>query len=258
MQQLNDWLNSLGFSGSEILGNLIVTIIAVITARWVSRKLRRQVIVALSRKAFGRNDAILVSRLVSISVYLVATVVVLVAWGVNSTGILTALGAFSVALGLSLQDVFRNFFSGVLLLMEKPFKVGDHVQVQLVEGEVLGIDIRTTMVRTSNGATVMVPNSIMYSQILTTRSGRGVHRLDLSIAARQVDVATLSNTVTEAIAGTGIVIPPLQSPMIVSTSRESTEITVSLLIPDQPEHRQMITDAIMASAGDLELEITVK
>jgi hypothetical protein len=85
-----------------------------------------------------------------------------------------------------------------------------------------------------------------------------VHRLDLSIAARQVDVATLSNTVTEAIAGTGIVIPPLQSPMIVSTSRESTEITVSLLIPDQPEHRQTITDAIMASAGDLELEITVK
>ena len=168
MQQLNDWLQSLGFDGGELLGNLITTVILIIAARWTSRTLRKHVITALSRKAFGRNDAILVSRLVSISVYLMATVVALIVWGVNSTGILTALGAFSVALGLSLQDVFRNFFSGVLLLMEKPFKVGDHVQVQLVEGEVLGIDIRTTLVRTSTGAMVMVPNSIMYSQILTT------------------------------------------------------------------------------------------
>jgi hypothetical protein len=189
---------------------------------------------------------------------MLATLIVLVVWGVNSTGILTALGAFSVALGLSLQDVFRNFFSGVLLLMEKPFKVGDHVQVQLVEGEVLGIDIRTTLVRTANGATVMVPNSIMYSQVLTTRSGRGVHRLDLSIAAKKVDVATLSSIVSEGIAGTGIAIPPVQAPVIVSTSRESTELTVSLLLPDQPAHRQTIIDAVMAAAGDVELEITVK
>ena len=257
MQEIDDWLQSIGFDGADLLGNLILTTIALIVSRWVSRKLRSQVITALSRKAFGRNDAILVGRLVSISVYLVATVVVLIAWGVNSTGILTALGAFSVALGLSLQDVFRNFFSGVLLLMEKPFKVGDHVQVQQVEGEVLGIDIRTTLVRTANGATVMVPNSIMYSQVLTTRSGRGMRRLDLTVVAKGMDVGSLSTIIAEGIALSGVVIPPVQPATVVSTSREKTEVVVSLLVSAQPEHRQTVINAVMAAAGDHDVEITV-
>jgi len=76
--------------------------------------MRQHVITATSRKALGRNDTVLVIRLVSFSVSLAAaTIVVLIVRGVNPTGILTALGAFSKALGFSLQDVSRNEFCGL-------------------------------------------------------------------------------------------------------------------------------------------------
>ena len=256
MDQVNDWLQSIGINGGNLLGDLLVTLVAFIAARWLSRRLRTRVIGELSRRSFARNDAILIGRLISISVYGVATMVTLVAWGVNSTGILTALGAFSVALGLSLQDVFRNFFSGVLLLMEKPFKVGDHVQVQTVEGEVLGIDIRTTLVRAPNGSTVMVPNSIMYSQILTTSSGHGLHRLDLKVTGKDLDVATLAGIVTTGVTDSGATKGSPAVPIVTSTSAESTELAVSLLIPDRQNVDREVIEAIMTASKGQDIEVT--
>ncbi len=256
MDQVNDWLQSIGINGGNLIGDLLVTLLALIGARWLSRRLRTKVIGELSRRSFARNDAILIGRLISISIYGVATIITLVAWGVNSTGILTALGAFSVALGLSLQDVFRNFFSGVLLLMEKPFKVGDHVQVQTVEGEVLGIDIRTTLVRATNGATVMVPNSIMYSQILTTQSRHGWHRVDMKINGKELDVPALSRIVNAGIKDADVTQGQPPSMTVTSTSSESTELKVSVLIPDDVNLDSKLIEAIMTAARDKHIEVT--
>lgn len=257
MHHVNDWLRSIGIDGGEVLGNSIITIAAFVVARWLGRRVRHQTMNALARRAFTRNDAILVGRMVSLLIYGLAVIVTLVAWGVNSTGILTALGAFSVALGLSLQDVFRNFFSGVLLLLEKPFRVGDHVQVQGIEGEVLGIDIRTTLVRTANGATVMVPNSIMYAQILTTRSGPGLRRLDLSVKARGIDTPALIARVEQSIHETGLARNPLNAITVQAASHAETTILVSVLVPDAPGNRETMVQAIMNGDADIELEVQV-
>ncbi len=256
MDQVNDWLQSIGINGGHVIGSLLVTLLAFIAARWLSRRLRTRVIGELYKRSFARNDAILIGRLISISIYGVAIIISLVAWGVNSTGILTAVGAFSVALGLSLQDVFRNFFSGVLLLLEKPFKVGDHVQVQTVEGEVLGIDIRTTLVRAANGSTVMVPNSIMYSQTLTTRSGHGWHRLDLKVTGQKMDVETLVGIVTSGVKDSGVTKGEPSTPVVTSTSTESTEVTISVLIPDRDNLDRQVIEAIVTAARGQDIEVT--
>lgn len=255
MDQVNSWLQSIGIDGANLVGDLLVTLLAFAAARWLSRRMKTRVFGELYKRSFARNDAILIGRLISIGIYAVATIISLVAWGVDSTGILTALGAFSVALGLSLQDVFRNFFSGVLLLMEKPFKVGDHVQVQTVEGEVLGIDIRTTMVRTANGSTVMVPNSIMYSQILTTRSSHGWHRLDLKVTGQKMDVSSLIGIVDAGLKASGVAKDAAAPPIVTSTSFESTELAISLVIPDQEGMDRKIIENIATAANGQEIEV---
>ena len=255
MHQVNDWLKSFGIDGANVVGNLLITILAFAAARWLSRRLKARVLGELYKRAFARNDALLIGRLVSIGIYTLASIVTLIAWGVNSTGILTAIGAFSVALGLSLQDVFRNFFSGILLLMERPFRVGDRVQVQTVEGEVLGIDIRTTIVRTDNGATVMVPNSIMYSQILTTRSTRGWHRLDLKVTGRQVDIASLLALVEGGALNAGLSPDAIRTPIVTSASNESTGLAVTLIVPDDDGIDRQIVESILKSAHGLDVEV---
>lgn len=255
MDRVNSWLQSIGIDGANLVGDLVITIIAFAVARWVSRRMKTRVFGELYKRSFARNDAILIGRLVSIGIYSIATIVTLIAWGVNSTGILTALGAFSVALGLALQDVFRNFFSGVLLLMEKPFKVGDNVQVQSVEGEVLGIDIRTTIVRTVNGATVMVPNSIVYSQILTTRSKHGSHRLDLKVTGKKLDITTLVGIVEDGLAASGARYDTNAPINVVSTSVESTELGLSIVVPDQDGIDRRIMESMVAAASGQDIEV---
>jgi small conductance mechanosensitive channel len=256
MQQIDSWFQTLGIDVGNVLGDLLLTLMAFAAARWISRRVRSRVMAALSQRAFARNDAILIGRLVSISIYGVATVVTLVAWGVNSTGILTALGAFSVALGLSLQDVFRNFFSGLLLLMEKPFKVGDHVQVQTVQGEVLGIDIRTTLVRTVDGSTVMVPNSIMYSQILTTTARRGASRLDLSVTGKEMDIAALSSIITRGAEASAVLVGPQPVLTVTSTSSEASTVRASMLISSGESQPRRVIESIVEAAGTQAVEVT--
>lgn len=119
---------------------------------------------------YGKNGEMIVFRMITIGAYAIAVVALLSRLGANTTGILTLLSAFTVAIGLSLQDVLKNFFSGLFMLAEKPFVVGDRVMVRSQEGTVQGIDIRTTMLRTDDGSLLLVPNSMLFTEILRNDS----------------------------------------------------------------------------------------
>lgn len=193
-------------------------------------------------------------RLSSIAVYALATIVVLGRWGVSSTGLLTFLGAFSVALGLSLQDVFRNFFAGLFLLMERPFRVGDQIRVRDVEGEVQGIDVRTTHVKLANGSVVLLPNSIVFSDVLTRRSQAGVLRLDFRITAPEKSAMQVEQWVHDALRDLEWVKQPITAPMVRSIGAAGSVLELSILVEDRPGNVQRTVDALTAGDGSMEVE----
>ncbi len=251
---LGSWLDSAGLDGRLILINLAFAIVVYVIARITSRWLRRHVVSTLSVKSYGRNGAVLMGRLSSIAVYALATVIILGRWGVSSTGLLTFLGAFSVALGLSLQDVFRNFFSGLFLLMERPFRVGDRIRVRDVEGEVQGIDVRTTHVRLDNGSVVLLPNSIVFSDILTRRSQAGVLRLDFRITSRERSAMQVEQWVHDALRDLECVKQPITAPVVRSIGAEGSVLELSVLVEDAPGNVRQTVDALMPGDGSMEVE----
>lgn len=253
---MSSWLDSIGIDGTLLLVNLIFALVILVVARFTSRRVRRYVVATLSEQSFGRNGAILVGRLSSIFVYMCATIAILVKWGVSSAGILAFLGAFSVALGLSLQDVFRNFLSGIFFLMERPFRVGDHIKIRDVEGEVQGIDVRTTIVKVANGSTVLLPNSIVLTDILTRRSHLGVQRLDFKITAEKGGTLEVERWVHETLDGLDFIKKPVAAPTVRTSGKSGTVLELSILVDDGPENVQRAVDALMSGEGSMEVERT--
>jgi small-conductance mechanosensitive channel len=240
----------------RILGAILVLLCVLVLARYVSRWLRRRVERTLSAQSFGRNGAVLIGRLTAIFTYILAVVAALASMGVSWTGLLTLLGAGTVALGLSLQDVLKNFFSGIFLLMERPFRVGDHVKVRDVEGEVQGIDVRTTLVKIQDGSLVMIPNSVIFTEILTNRSKAGTRRLDLAITSKGSSVADVERRIHEVLADMPAVSKPIPSPTVRSAKADETVFHLSMLIEDDPQAERSVIHAIVSRTDDGTIEVS--
>lgn len=123
--------------------------------------------------------------LTRISHYVIMVIGAVVAFqfmGVDLTGLAVILGFLSVGIGFGLQNVTSNFVAGLILLLERPIKVGDRVTVGDQEGDVLAINIRSTTIRTLNNIAVIVPNSEFVSSTVVNWSyGDQKVRLEIDV-----------------------------------------------------------------------------
>jgi len=135
-----------------------------------------------ARVSLGRGIALALSSLIHYAILLLGFLVGLGALGIDFTRITILAGAVGVGVGFGLQNVVNNFVSGLILLFERPIQVGDTVQLGTLIGEVKRIGIRSSTVRTFEGAEVIVPNASLVSDQVTnwTLSDR-MRRIDLDI-----------------------------------------------------------------------------
>jgi MscS family membrane protein len=109
--------------------------------------------------------------------------VVLVAheWGYDINGFIAGLGLGGLAIALAAKDALANIFGGVVIIMEKPFSIGDQIQTPTVEGKVEDISFRSTRFRNAEHALVTVPNSTLANEAITNLSRMGKRRIKLSL-----------------------------------------------------------------------------
>jgi MscS family membrane protein len=105
-------------------------------------------------------------------VLVVAVLVTTQNLGMNVTGLLASLSIGGLAVGLAAQDTLSNLFGAVALFTDKPFRIGDRVQLDKIDGEVEGIGLRSTRIRNLDGHLVVVPNRTMANASLTNVSKR--------------------------------------------------------------------------------------
>ncbi len=178
-------LSEIGHAGLRIaqaLGwALLVAVTCLVCARVISGFIVNRIKKSSILAKYGQDGEMIASRLVSIVAYTIAIAVYASVLGLDTGGILTLLSALTVAFGLAMQDIMRNFMSGIFMLIERPFSVGDHVKIRSNQGTIQGIDIRTTMLRTDEGSLLMVPNSIMFTEILQNDNRYNIRHLKLQI-----------------------------------------------------------------------------
>ncbi|MGA8479371.1 MAG: mechanosensitive ion channel domain-containing protein, partial [Chthoniobacterales bacterium] len=107
------------------------------------------------------------SKMLHYAILLLGFFIALGALGIDLTKITLLAGAFSVGIGFGLQNVINNFVSGLILLFERPIKIGDMIEVSGIAGEVRRIGIRASVIRTADGSEVIVPNGSLISSNVT-------------------------------------------------------------------------------------------
>jgi small-conductance mechanosensitive channel len=150
----------------QVLRAVLVVLVAGVGLRVA----RRWTGSAMSRARVDTGTQILVKRGLAVTFVLVTILLVLGILGVNSVSLVTVAGAVGLAFSLAIQDILKNFFAGVYLLLERPFRVGDTVQVKDQLGVVENIGVRTTMLRTPDNVQVLVPNAVVFAEVVSNHT----------------------------------------------------------------------------------------
>ena len=144
----------------------------------------RRVIIAAGKKA--RFDIMLYSLLARIGYFItviigffVASVVIFP--GLSPGDLIAGLGIGSVALGFAFKDVLQNLFAGFLILLYRPFHIGDQIKVKDYEGTVEDINVRATKIKTYDGERVVIPNSDLYLNAVLVRTAFPHRRTKITI-----------------------------------------------------------------------------
>lgn len=150
--------------------NFGVTVLITVLTLIVARALQKSLIASLRRGRANSNLVVLAGRSIFIITAVVGVIVILGIWGLGIALPVTLIGAMTVALTLALQDILKNLVSGVYLLIERPFVIGDQITTSTYTGVVENIYIRVTALRTSGGERVLVPNGILFSTPVVNNS----------------------------------------------------------------------------------------
>lgn len=142
----------------EILPNLITAIIILIVGWWVVKFINRMVHKFFQKKDYDLALESFLQSFISIALKLLLFVLVITQLGVKSSSLVALVGAAGLAVGLALQGSLANFAGGVLILVFKPFRVGDFIAAQGVEGTVKEITIFTTKLNTFGNQVAILPN----------------------------------------------------------------------------------------------------
>jgi len=112
---------------------------------------------------------VLLGRMAKISVIILGTATALGTMGVNVSAVVAGLGLTGFALGFAFRDVLSNLLAGILLLLFRPFGIGDHISVSGLEGEVNNIELRYTILK-QPGKIVLIPNSNLFTNPILVNS----------------------------------------------------------------------------------------
>jgi small conductance mechanosensitive channel len=167
--------------------NIIGALLIFIVGKWLARKIANFLAKLMEKSDV---DATLVNFLKNLAYYTMVVLVVVAAvgrLGVNTTSFLTIIGAAGLAVGLALKDSLSNFAAGVMLVLFRPFTIGDVVSTAGITAKVEKITIFNTLFCTPDNQLVIVPNNKIISDIITNINAKDTRRIDLVVGISYTD-----------------------------------------------------------------------
>lgn len=189
----------------QVVLSVVKALIFALLIYWIGKKIARWV-ATFSSKAITRtqHDQILssfVSKLVYYSLLTFVIIMALTQLGFQTTSLIALVGAAGLAIGLALKDSLANFAAGIMLVMFRPFKIGDFVELSDVSGTVKEIKLFSTYLRTTDNKNLIIPNSQVTNDVITNYSAQPTRRIDLVIGVSyDDDIKTAKKIITDTVA----------------------------------------------------------
>ncbi|MFB6144701.1 MAG: mechanosensitive ion channel family protein [Candidatus Nanohaloarchaea archaeon] len=176
---MNQLLSSLGI---EIQAMTLLMAAAVFAVAYIANKLSdRGIERAVERREGSEHASATAKKLSAYVIYSLGLVAVLGVFGVPLTALGTVVGLIGLGISFALKDIIANFISGIFIMVNRPFKIGDQIKVEGEEGTVKDIRIRATAIKTYDGRKVIVPNSKLYSGTVVNNTAYDERRFEVIV-----------------------------------------------------------------------------
>jgi small conductance mechanosensitive channel len=195
-------LQEKGIDLSVDLGIKVATALAIFfVGKFIIRLVMRALHKVMQKQDVEETLETFVSNLVRSVLMIVLVIATIGALGVETTSFIAIFGAAGLAVGLALQGSLSNFASGVLIVLFRPYRVGDFVEAAGIAGVVEQVQILTTILKTGDNKQIIVPNSQIMDSIITNYSANDTRRVDMVVGVSyDDDLDKVRDTIKELIA----------------------------------------------------------
>jgi small conductance mechanosensitive channel len=229
----------------SILPNLVLALILFTISCLIARWAKSLIVGFYRRRRRHQNLGLVVGHVAQAGIILINLMIALsiVMPSFSGRDLIQLLGISSVAIGFAFRDILQNFLAGILILLAEPFRIGEEISVEGLTGIVQEIEARATLLKTSDGFLVVIPNANIYTQKVTIYNSFDTRRtsVEFGIGFRD-DLEEARRLMVEAIQGiNGVLVDPKPSAICVGISplfRNLFNIAVRKLIAAVPAHAQ--------------------
>lgn len=179
-KDLNIYIETYGQKLIDFLPSLIGATLLLLIGMWLIRMINRVVNNFFDKKDYDPTLENFIASLINWGLKILLFVLVVTQLGVESTSLVAIIGAATLAVGLSLQGSLANFAGGILILLLKPFKVGDFISAQGIDGTVKEISIFNTKLTTFGNQRAIIPNGKLSNDNIINYSSEGIRRENLT------------------------------------------------------------------------------
>jgi small conductance mechanosensitive channel len=209
-------------------GRLVLAALTLIVGWWLVGKLTAGVLALLERRKVEPTLHGFLGSLVGIILKVLLLISVAGMVGVETTSFIAMIGAAGLAIGLALQGSLANFAGGVLILLFRPFRVGEYIEAQGVAGTVDHIQIFHTVLMTPDNKTVVVPNGKLSNDSIVNYSRQPTRRVDLNIGIDYADDVRKARSILLELATGDARVLPDPEPVVWLASLGDSSVNLSL------------------------------
>ncbi len=165
-----------------VLVKIVIALVIFYIGRWILRRLVRMIDFAMERKGVDGSLRAFTRSTVGAVFMLLLVLVVVSTLGVNVTSLIAVASAATLAIGMALSGTAQNFAGGVMILLMKPYRVGDFISAQGQSGTVREIKLFSTVITTGDNQTIYIPNNSIATAIIDNYSAADLRRVDWNFA----------------------------------------------------------------------------
>lgn len=217
--------------GAITLGGVLKGIALILIGLLVIRIVMKVIDQMLDKASRLQSLRVYIRSVVKVLLYFVLVLTVAPAFGINVTSLIALLSVAGLAVSLALQNTLSNLAGGIMVLLSKPFEVGDYVESEGVSGTVTGVDLAYTTIVTVDNKEVFVPNSHISAAKITNYNRLGKRRVDLNFTASyDAPTATVKKAIQEVVDAQGALILSDPAPAILLSEYQASSIQYTVRV----------------------------
>lgn len=221
-----EFLKNNGIDSSTMVGfakNIVIALVIFYVGRMAIGLVIRALHKLMQKQDIDKTLETFVCNLVRMALLVVVVIAAIGALGVETTSFIAIFGAAGLAVGLALQGSLSNFASGVLIVLFRPYKVGDFIEGAGISGSVEQVQILTTVLKTGDNKQVIVPNSQIMNSVITNYSANDTRRVDMVLGVSyDDDLDKVRQTIQELVAADERILADPECKIAVSALADSS------------------------------------